>query len=136
MSEMKNFYIIRSSWLFGKNGKNFVNTIIKLARIKNVIDVVNDQFGKPTYTKDLAEKTKEIIKNDFGKYHITNEGICSWFEFAKEIMKQKGLKTKINPISSIELKRKAKRPKYSVLTNTKIKPLRHWKLALRDYFKN
>jgi len=136
MNEIENFYIIRSGWIFGKYGNNFVNKIIELAKTKKSLSVVNDQFGKPTYTKDLAKKTKMIIKKDFGIYHITNGGVCSWFEFSKEIIKQKGLSTQVNPLTSKELKRKALRPKYSILTNTKTKQLRHWKLALKEYVKN
>ena len=135
IKEMENFYIIRSSWLFGKNGKNFVNAIIKLARMRDRISVVNDQFGKPTYAKDLAEETKKIINKDFGIYHITNGGVCSWFKFAKEIIKQKEFATEVKPITSKQLKRMAKRPKYSTLFNTKTKSLRHWKSALKDYLR-
>ncbi len=124
---MKDYRIIRTSWLFGKHGKNFVDTIIRLSAEMPRVRVVNDQFGKPTYTVDLAKKTKEIFGLDPGIYHVTNEGLCSWFEFAEEIIPN------ATPCSTSEFPRKAKRPAYSGLTNTKIKPMRHWREALYDY---
>ena len=131
----KDYYLIRTSWLFGKGGKNFVDTILRLSKEQKEINIVNDQFGRPTYTVDLANKIKEIFetKKPFGIYHITNSGTCSWFHFAKAIVKLVNLNTKINPIKSEQLNRRAKRPKYSVLLNTKLSPLRHWRLALKDF---
>jgi dTDP-4-dehydrorhamnose reductase len=120
-------YIIRTSWLFGLHGANFVDTMLKLGAANPVVRVVNDQFGKPTYTKDLAQKIQEILNHDYGIYHITNEGVCSWYEFASAIIPN------AVPGTSEEFIRRAKRPKYSVLVNTKTKPMRHWKDALRDY---
>ncbi|MFN3301502.1 MAG: dTDP-4-dehydrorhamnose reductase [Patescibacteria group bacterium] len=140
----KNFkyYLIRTSWLFGsktepKKHKNFVQTILKLARKKKVLRVVNDQFGKPTYTLDLAKATRRIIKEKlpFGIYHLTNEGITTWYKFAKEIVKLAKIKIKVLPCSSSEYKTLAKRPKYSILINTKLPKLRSWKLALKEYLK-
>jgi dTDP-4-dehydrorhamnose reductase len=124
---MTNYRIIRTSWLFGRNGKNFVDTMIRLSAEMTQVRVVNDQFGKPTYTVDLAKKTQEIAGLDPGIFHITNEGICSWFEFARAIIPN------VIPCSSSEYSRKAKRPAYSVLSNTKTNPMRHWKDALYDY---
>lgn len=133
------FYIVRTSWLYGKHGKNFVDTIIKLLTEKEHLDVVNDQISSPTYTYDLAVKLRELIGKGYGIYHITNTSQCSWFEFAVEIAKLlKNSKTKIQPITSDKLNRSAKRPAFSVLGNTLLrleglKELRHWKDALKDY---
>lgn len=124
---MEDYRIIRTSWLFGKNGKNFVDTILHLSKEMDVVRVVDDQVGKPTYTVDLAKKTEEIISSEPGIYHITNEGICSWFEFARAFAPN------VVPCSSDEFLRKAKRPAYSVLVNTKTSPMRSWQEALRDY---
>ena len=124
---MEDFRIVRTSWLYGPNGKNFVNTILKLSTKIDTVSVVNDQFGKPTYTVDLSEKIKEIINLEPGVYHITNEGSCSWYDFACAIIQN------AVPIKSEEFITKAKRPKCSVLLNTKTKPMRHWKDALREY---
>ena len=127
------YYLIRTSWLFGKNGKNFVNTILRIAKEKDELKVVNDQFGKPTYTKDLAKGIKSLFEKPFGIYHITNEGSCSWFDFAQEIVKLKKFETKVIPIKSDEMKKAAKRPNYSILINNKTEKLREWRLALKDY---
>jgi len=142
------FYIIRSSWLFGKNGKNFVTTILNLAKEKKEIEVVNDQIGSPTYTKDLARAIAQLVgaeredssnrANLYGIWHITNSGQCSWYEFAREILQGSGVLVK--PISSEKLNRPAKRPKFSVLDNYVWRlqgwePLRYWKEALKDYLK-
>jgi dTDP-4-dehydrorhamnose reductase len=124
---MTNYRIIRTSWLFGKHGRNFVDTMIRLSTEMSQVKVVNDQFGKPTYTVDLAGKTREIAGLDPGIYHVTNEGMCSWFEFAKAIIPN------VVPCSTTEFPRNAKRPAYSGLVNTKTKPLRHWREALNDY---
>lgn len=132
------FYIVRTSWLYGKNGKNFVDSIIKLAVKNKKIDVVNDQVGSPTYTYDLAVKLRELIDKGYGVYHITNSSKCSWYEFAVEIVKLKSIQAKIRPVTSDRFIRPAKRPALSVLGNTmlqleKIKKLRSWKKALKDY---
>lgn len=147
-SFLNRFYIVRSSWLFGKNGKNFVTTMLNLAKQKKEIEVVNDQIGSPTYTKDLAQAIAQLIgregkdsitrANLYGIWHITNSGQCSWYEFAGEILQDSDVLLK--PITSEELNRPAKRPKYSVLENSvrKLqgwKSLRHWKEALKDYLK-
>ena len=122
-----NYQIIRTSWLFGINGRNFVETMLMLSNQMETVKVVDDQFGKPTYTADLAGKTREIIGLTPGIYHITNDGICSWYEFADAIIDN------VVPCTSEEFVRKAKRPEYSVLVNTKTAPLRHWKEALAEY---
>jgi dTDP-4-dehydrorhamnose reductase len=122
-----NYRIIRTSWMFGSHGKNFVDTILTLSRQIPVVRVVNDQVGKPTYTVDLANKVPEIISCDPGMYHITNDGQCSWYEFARAFIPN------ATPCSTKEFPRKAKRPAYSVLANTKTPPLRHWKEAVEEY---
>jgi dTDP-4-dehydrorhamnose reductase len=132
------FYVVRTSWLFGKHGKNFVDTIMRLLSEKDEIDVVNDQTGSPTYTYDLAVKLRELIGKGYGIYHITNSSHCSWHEFAVAIAEIKGINKKINFTTSDKFKRPARRPAYSVLGNTMlrlegIEPLRHWKEALADY---
>jgi len=132
------FYIVRTSWLYGKNGKNFVDSIIKLFLKKEEIEVVNDQVGSPTYTMDLARKLRELIGRGYGIYHITNTSQCSWYEFALEIAKLKRIKIKIKPITSDKLNRPAKRPAFSVLENNILRlegmrELRHWKDALKSY---
>ena len=134
---LDNFYLIRTSWLYGHNGQNFVDTIKKLASKRVEIKVVNDQFGKPTYAWDLAVRTREIIdgKLDFGIYHITNEGVTSWYKLAKQICRIMEYKTKVVPITTFQMPRPAKRPKYSILKNTKIKKSRSWSKALLEYLK-
>jgi dTDP-4-dehydrorhamnose reductase len=122
-----NYRIIRTSWLFGKHGRNFVDTMMRLSAEMAQVRVVNDQFGKPTYTVDLANKTKEIAGLNPGTYHVTNEGRCSWFEFAQAIIPN------AVPCSTSEYPRTAKRPANSGLLNTKTKPMRHWREALKDY---
>ncbi|MDO8842200.1 MAG: dTDP-4-dehydrorhamnose reductase [Methanocalculus sp.] len=125
--EMKNYRIIRTSWLFGRYGRNFVDTIRDLSTRMDQVKVVHDQFGKPTYTVDLAEKTADLISCESGIYHITNDGSCSWYEFAQAFIGN------AVPCSSAEFPRKAVRPRFSVLSNTKTTPLRHWREALSDY---
>lgn len=127
MENMDNYRIIRTSWLFGRYGKNFVDTVLSLSQKMEKVRVVDDQTGKPTYTFDLAKKTSELINLDSGIYHITNDGQCSWFEFASAFINN------AVPCSSAEFPRKAKRPEFSVLKNTKTTPMRHWKDALNDY---
>lgn len=137
---LNKFFIVRTSWIYGSGGKNFVDTIIKLAEEKDELRVVDDQVGSPTYARDLAEALAELIKTPFyGIYHITNSDFCSWYEFSKDILRLSGFtKTKIIPITSEELKRPAPRPHYSVLSNQTyrlrgFKGLRSFKDALKDY---
>ncbi len=129
IENINDYRIVRISWLFGIHGKNFVETMLKLSREMDAVKVVNDQFGKPTYTMDLASKIREIIELEPGIYHITNDGICSWYEFASSIIDN------VVPCTSEEFPRKAKRPKYSILVNTKTEPMRHWREALKVYLK-
>ena len=127
MMAMEDYRIIRTSWLFGQHGPNFVETMLRLSTEVETVRVVNDQFGKPTNTRDLALKTPEIVTAIPGIYHITNDGVCSWFEFASAIIPN------VEPCSSGEFLRPAKRPKFSVLENTKTNPMRPWQDALTDY---
>ena len=109
--------IARTSWLFGTGGKCFPDTILKLAATRPALDVVNDQRGCPTYSVDLATTIIELCrKSASGIVHITNSGHCSWFEFAREIVKGAGLATKVRPVSSQQMARPAPRPAYSVLS--------------------
>jgi dTDP-4-dehydrorhamnose reductase len=143
------YYLIRTSWLFGKSGKNFVETMLTLAQKNEIIKVVNDQRGKPTFALDLAKKTRNLVeeKFPFGVYHISNEGSCTWYEFAKEIFKivqnQKARSRnfaceniKVIPVESKEFPTSAKRPAWSILINTKLPPARPWQEAIREYLKN
>jgi dTDP-4-dehydrorhamnose reductase len=111
---MKEYQIIRTSWVFGANGNNFVKTMIKLGKEREVVRVVSDQVGSPTYTVDLANLLVEMVRSArYGTYHATNEGDCSWYQLAKEIMKKTGLRTRIEPIASEDYPTKALRPKNS-----------------------
>lgn len=149
-SLLDHYLIIRTSWLFGEHGKNFVDTILKLAKEKKELRVVNDQIGAPTYTKDLAQAIKHLlnliqdpgsrIQDLFGIYHISNSGSCSWYEFAQEILRVTSHELRVASISSEELNRPAKRPKFTVLDNSRYiktvgKPLRPWQEALKEYLR-
>lgn len=131
------FYLIRTSWLYGKNGKNFVDTMLNLAKKRDRLKVVADQHGKPTYTLDLAISTKELIESQkpFGIYHLINENETTWYDFAKKIFEIAKIKIQIKPCTSDEFPRPAKRPYYSSLINTKFPSLRPWQEALFDYLK-
>ena len=124
MKNSAEYAIIRTSWLYSPYGKNFVKTMRNLGATRDSINVVEDQIGTPTYAADLAEAIVQIIPqmnfNNRGIYHYSNMGECSWYDFAREIMKQSGLKCKVLPTTSSEYKTRAIRPKYSVLDKTKI----------------
>ena len=134
-------FIIRISWVFGKNGFNFVKTMLRLGNEKDEINVVNDQFGSPTYTRDLSKLIVEIINTEkYGTYHATNEGTCSWYEFAKEIFDYTKNPIIVHPINTEKYPTKAKRPKNSVLDKSSLdrnglKRLPEWKDALKRYLK-
>ncbi|MBI4234742.1 dTDP-4-dehydrorhamnose reductase [Candidatus Peregrinibacteria bacterium] len=149
-AEMSDFYIIRTSWLFGPGGKNFVDTMLELggevlSGERDSLRVVDDQVGSPTYTFDLAEAVLRGFllpfleggpQLDFGIYHLTNSGKCSWYEFAREIFRFKGMNVALKPISSEEFVRAAKRPKNSVLLSAKIDfGVRGWNVAVCEYLK-
>ncbi len=136
------YLIVRTQWLFGAGGRNFVDTIIDLARERDRIEVVDDQVGSPTYTLDLSVAIRALLEKDlWGVYHVSNSGHCSWYDFAKEILAQLGKDTvELVPISSADLTRPARRPLYSVLSNEKLQrdagiTMRPWQEALRDYLK-
>lgn len=130
-----NAIVIRTAWLYSPYGNNFVKTMRRLGAEKQEINVVNDQIGTPTYAADLAKAIVDIIPQmsykTRGVYHFTNEGVCSWYDFAHEIMKQSGLKCQVNPIPSSAYPTKAPRPAYSVLDKSDIKnvfgvKIAHW----------
>jgi dTDP-4-dehydrorhamnose reductase len=136
---LAHFFIVRTSWLVGKNGKNFVDTILKLAREKETLYVVNDQRGSPTFTVDLARAIAWLIEQDvFGVYHVTNSGDCTWFDFAGEILRKAGLKVHVCPADSRTYRRPAERPSYSVLANFAYQslgspPMPSWQSALSNF---
>lgn len=138
---MRDFYIIRLSRLFGKKGasaggkKSFVDVMIELARTRPELKVVNNRWGKPTYALDLAQAVCALIaqRPPYGIYHLPNEGACTWYEFAKEILSLANLPVPIIPVPASEFPRVANEPMYSILRNTKRPPLRHWKEALKEY---
>ncbi|MDD5490109.1 MAG: dTDP-4-dehydrorhamnose reductase, partial [Candidatus Moranbacteria bacterium] len=138
------FWILRTSKLFGRPGKSamakksFFDTMIQLAKDNQILKVVDEEKSCFTYTPDLALKTKEIIEEGipFGIYHVMNEGPCTWFEAATELFKIAKMDVEVVPVASSEFPRPAKRPKASVLLNTKLKPLRHYTKALKEYLDN
>ena len=136
---LKEFFIVRTAWVFGVHGHNFVKTMIRLGEERGEVGVVHDQVGSPTYTVDLAKFMVELMVTDkYGIYHVTNSGVCSWYEFAVEIFKQSDINVTVNPLTSDQFPRPAARPKYSVLSKKKIEekdlsPLRDWKDALVAY---
>jgi dTDP-4-dehydrorhamnose reductase len=130
--------IVRTSWLFGAGGKCFPDTILKLAATRSTLDVVNDQRGCPTYTVDLAQALIQLCRqNASGIVHTTNAGDCTWFEFAREIVRGGGLPTIVRPVSSQQMARPAPRPAYSVLSPARLHQLGiempSWRDALRRY---
>lgn len=111
---LNRYYIVRISWVFGVNGKNFVRTMLNLGKNKKNLTVVDDQIGSPTYTYDLAILLSEMVeKEEYGIFHATNEGYCSWYDFAVEIFKQAGMNVDVQPVESSKFSVKAKRPKNS-----------------------
>ena len=134
-----NYFILRTSWLYGIGGNNFVKTMLKLSKSNDEISVVDDQIGSPTFTHDLAIAISNLIESDnYGIYHLTNSGNCSWFEFAKNIFEIANIDIVLNPVTTDEFPRAAQRPKNSVLNNQKwknhgFKPLRNYKKALSDF---
>lgn len=136
---LENHFIIRISWVFGENGNNFVKTMLRLAETRNELNVVGDQYGSPTYTKDLAILIAEMIRTDrYGIYHASNEGTCSWNEFAKAIFEYQGLAVKVNSIPTSDYPTRAKRPMSSIMSKDKLeqngfKRLPDWKDALKRY---
>ena len=139
----ENYILIRTAWLYGVNGKNFVQTILEKVKTTKKLTVVDDQTGSPTYTKDLAAAVDLLItQNAKGIFHITNRGNCSWYQFAVKILQEAGIHDiDVTPIRSDQLQRPATRPAYSVLSMQKFiqttgKTMQPWQLALQDYLKN
>ena len=139
----QNYIIIRTAWLYGANGKNFVRTILEKAKTTPKLTVVDDQIGSPTHTKDLAAAVDLLIeKNAQGIFHVTNRGSCSWYQFAVKILQEAGIDdVEVTPIKSDQLVRAAKRPANSVMSMQKFiattgKAMQPWQLALKDYLES
>ena len=133
------YYIIRIAWVFGAAGKNFIKTMLRLGKEKGAVSVVDDQVGSPTYTYDLARLLVDMVQTEhYGRYHATNEGECSWYEFACEIFRQAGLKVQVTPVSSEAFAARAKRPANSRMSKEKLTEkgfvrLPDWQDALRRF---
>lgn len=129
------FYLQRIAWLYGPNGKNFVDTMQALGEDHKQLTVVNDQFGCPTFTHDVAQATRLLLMEQYepGIYHTVNTGVASWFDFANKVFQITHAKVDVKPVPSTDFPRPAKRPTYSVLLNTKGIPMRPWQKALEDY---
>lgn len=136
---LSKYFILRISWVFGINGNNFVRTMLRLGKERTDLNVVNDQFGSPTYTFDLAVLIADmIITETYGVYHVTNEGVCSWYDFACRIIELAGLPAKVHPVPSKDYPAKAIRPMNSRLSKASldhngIMRLPHWETALQNY---
>lgn len=138
----QNYYLVRSSWLIGHapqkgkpRGLNFVDKMLELGERQTSVRIVNDQFGKPTFTKDLSLAIRQLIedKYPYGIYHLVNEGVASWYDLAKEVFRLKNMKVEVLPISSVEYPSKVSRPKCTVLNNHKFPILKPWQEALKEY---
>ena len=135
-------FIIRISWVFGVNGNNFIKTMLRLGKERGEVSVVNDQIGSPTYTYDLADLCVDMIITDkYGTYHASNEGVCSWYDFACEIFKQADLDVKVTPVDSSKFPVKAIRPKNSRMSKSELDRqgfdrLPVWQDALNRYLNN
>lgn len=141
VEKLPKHFIIRIAWVFGLNGNNFIKTMLKLGKEHGTVEVVNDQIGSPTYTFDLAKLVVDMIQTDkYGTYHATNEGICSWYDFACEIFKQAELDVEVIPVTSDVFPAKAKRPSNSRMNKTELDKkgfhrLPTWQDALSRYLK-
>lgn len=139
VEKLQKHFIVRTSWVFGESENNFVEKILKRASQSNEIQVVHDQIGSPTYTIDLARMClRMIVTESYGTYHVTNEGYCSWYEYAKEIVRQTGIPVLVVPVGSDQYQTKACRPKNSRLGHKELirngfSILPSWKDALRRY---
>lgn len=133
------YFIVRTSWVYGQHGSNFVKTMLKLGEEKKSLQVVHDQMGCPTYTYDLAEMLLNLIHTDYyGIYHASNTGECSWFEFAKAIFEEASMHVDVNPCTTADFPRPAPRPAYSVLDHSSLRAngigvLRPWNEALASF---
>ena len=139
LETLDKFFILRTAWLYGINGKNFPKTMLELAKDHSEITVVYDEVGTPTYTPDLACAISKLIETDYyGIYHLTNSGSCSWCEFARYIFEVADVDVKVIPVTASEFARPAPRPSYSVLENKRwvdngFEPLRSYKEAIKEY---
>jgi dTDP-4-dehydrorhamnose reductase len=141
---MEQYYIIRTSWLYSEKANNFVKTMLKLAQSRSELTVIYDQVGTPTYAMDLAEVILKIIQDDpraYGLYHYSNEGVASWYDFAKAVFEFAEVDMKVLPVASSAFITKAKRPHYSVLDKTKIKQvlgieIPYWRDSLNRCIQN
>jgi len=133
------YFTVRIAWVFGVNGKNFIKTMLNLGKTHDKLTVVADQTGSPTYTYDLARLLVDMIETEkYGRYHATNEGECTWYEFACEIFRQAGMDVKVEPVGSDQYPAKAKRPANSRMNKEKLEengflPLPSWQDALKRY---
>ncbi len=139
---VKKFFLVRIAWVFGVNGKNFIKTMLRLGEEKGAVGVVADQVGSPTYTYDLARLLVDMIETEqYGRYHATNEGLCSWYEFAVEIFRQAGMnQVQVTPLTSDQFPAKAKRPMNSRMSKEKLdekgfQRMPSWQDALSRYLK-
>ncbi len=138
---LEKYFIVRIAWVFGVNGKNFIKTMLNLGKTRDHLTVVDDQIGSPTYTWDLARLLADMIETDrYGRYHATNEGLCSWYEFACEIFRQAGMPVEVEPVSSSQYPAKAVRPSNSRMDKSKLdqmgfRRLPSWQDALGRYLK-
>ena len=136
---VEKFFIVRIAWVFGINGKNFVKTMLQVGKTHDTLTVVNDQFGSPTYTYDLARLLVDMIVTEkYGIYHATNEGICTWYDFACAIFKEAGMNVTVKPVTSAEYGAKANRPSNSRMSKEKLveegfEKLPTWQDALHRY---
>ncbi len=139
---LENHIILRTSWLFGAHGKNFVTSIRRLAQEREYLEVVHDQIGSPTYAADLAQAILYLAEVDAkGIFHFCNEGVCSWYDFAVEIVRQSNLSVEVRPMASDRLCRPAPRPAWSVLDTAQYRqatgqPIRRWQEALTEYLQD
>ena len=138
---LEKYFIVRIAWVFGVNGKNFIKTMLNLGKTRDHLTVVDDQIGSPTYTWDLARLLADMMETDrYGRYHATNEGLCSWYEFACEIFRQAGMPVEVEPVSSSQYPAKAVRPSNSRMDKSKLdqmgfRRLPSWQDALGRYLR-
>lgn len=141
-AKLGKYFIVRISWVFGINGNNFIKTMLRLGKENGTVKVVSDQIGSPTYTADLAVLLADMIESEaYGEYHATNEGLCSWYEFAKEIFRAAGMNdVTVTPVSTGEFPAKAKRPLNSRMSKEKLvengfRKLPPWQDAVARYIR-
>ena len=139
VEKLEKYFILRISWVFGVNGQNFIKTMLRLGKERGAVSVVNDQVGSPTYSYDLAKLCVDMIQTDkYGVYHATNQGYCSWYEYACEIFKEAGMDVSVTPVDSSMFPVKAVRPKNSRMNQTELdkngfERLPEWRDALKRY---